>query len=124
MSWVDFIAVEPPTHDNQEYGKFIYAWMTDPLPNYHFDDRRVLPCCVAVDDDEALELLNFKNDYECWWWSMAKPGWCIDYCGVSILPTESVRRLADDWREKAPPALLALCARAARDGKYMLVLGV
>lgn len=109
---------------------------TDPRPGERYDEYEPQKYnCISV-DDELIEPFAWKVDeIPMYWHSLDVPGPGLAYCGITLIPPESlgpVLREVDAFMPEPPdPELLRdlwelkqLLEQALKQGKYVIHFGI
>ena len=85
--------------------------------------------CIEIPDQYAARWIADSESLASFVCTLQRPFKGIDYCGVTLIPAESLPQLLDIiWldseREKAVSNLIALIQRAIQNGNFMIVYGV
>lgn len=98
----------------------------NPKPGKRYDEYEPEEyCCIAV-EDEIIEKLGKKTaDIDMFWHTVDKPAKGLAYCGITLIPPESVDRLiavADGNPELS--GLCELLRQAQSQNKFIIHFGV
>ena len=81
--------------------------------------------CISVDDDHILPLLEDLKQLKCYWHTLDRPEMGLAYCGITIIPPDSLGRMMEIIkRERRLSRLYDLLAKAQREGKYIIHFGI
>jgi len=81
--------------------------------------------CISV-EDELIEGLNWKTkDVKCFWHTVDRTGKGLDYCGITLIPPESLGEiLKATGEDNGLSALRELLEKAKREGKFVIHFGI
>jgi len=99
----------------------------DPRPGEWYSDYQPEKYhCVYVDDAYLEEELDRFADIPCYWQTLDQPGKGLDYCGVTLIPPESIPALLRALRglEEGFWDVIPLLDRAAREKKFVIHFGI
>jgi len=81
--------------------------------------------CISVNDDYILSLLDDLKQLRCYWHTLDRPEMGLAYCGITIIPPDSLGRMMEIIkRERRLSRLYDLLAKAQREGKYIIHFGI
>ena len=98
----------------------------DPVPGQRFD--RYEPeqyHCISVDDCDLENILDRFVGIDFYWHTLDKPGSCLAYCGITLIPPKSM----DAFLRVIEPVeklgeLSALVRRAKAENKFIIHFGI
>ena len=97
-----------------------------PLPGERYDDYNPWDYAyVSIDDDWIEPLLPEWEKINFYWHTLDTPGKGVDYCGITLIPPESMEEMArvlPDHPEYVP--LRELLNNAKSRGKFVIHFGI
>ncbi len=99
-----------------------------PLPDQRFDEYEPEKyACIAVDDEQLFPLLDSLMQCACYGHSLQNPIRGLEYTGISLIPPETLPRMASILESCPEPGLselLSLVRRAQAEGRYVIHFGI
>ena len=81
--------------------------------------------CISVDDDYIMPLLEKLRGVKCYWHTLDKPEFGLAYCGVTLIPPESLGIIIEIiWRNHNLSDLMCLLKKAENENKYVIHYGI
>lgn len=98
----------------------------DPVPGRRYDAYEPEKYhCIAVDDSEVEPLAWKAAELDVFWHTPDWPRRGLNYCGITLLPPDSVARLLEIVENAGgPEALQALLRQAQRENRYVIHYGL
>ncbi len=97
-----------------------------PRPGERYDEYQPEKYrCIAVDDDWVEPVMPELADVDCFWHTLDTPGKGLDYCGINLIPPDSLDKMLHSI--EAIPAfdgLKKLLQTAKKEGKYVIHYGL
>ena len=97
----------------------------DPLPGEWYDYEPEKYGCVAVDDALVESLAEKLADVPVYWQTLDQPGKGLDYCGITLIPPESIPQIlaaldaTEEWT-----TLGGLLMQAKALGRFVIHYGL
>lgn len=97
----------------------------DPAPRERYAYEPEKYGCVAVDDEWVEPLAGKLGDVPVYWQTLDQPGKGLDYCGITLIPPESIPALlaaldtAEEWT-----TLGGLLEEAKAQGRFVIHYGL
>lgn len=83
--------------------------------------------CVAVEDGLLDKALPALGELDCFWHTLSRPAKGLAYCGVTLIPPQSLPGFAAALRQTGESGfaeLIALLERAAAERNFVIHFGV
>lgn len=81
--------------------------------------------CISVDDDYLEDIVSEFNDIDFYWHTLDVKGKGIAYCGVTLIPPESIQAFVDVITPISElAALQTLCIHALKENKWIIHFGL
>ena len=81
--------------------------------------------CVSVDDDDILPLLKGFKGVKCFWHTLDRPEFGLDYYGITLIPPESLGFMIEMiWNNPHLSDLASLFIEAESTRKYVIHFGI
>lgn len=81
--------------------------------------------CISVDDEQMEKIMNRLTAADCYWGTMERPGKGLDYCGITLIPPESLDAILMELPagEDYQP-LCALLQQAKKENSFVIHFGI
>ena len=81
--------------------------------------------CISV-DDEIVERIDWKTkDVKCFWHTVDRPEKGLAYCGITLIPPESIKEIAAVLGEEENIlSLKLLLQKAEQENKFVIHFGI
>ena len=81
--------------------------------------------CISVEDDDIEKVDRASADIECFWHTTDVKGKGLAYCGVTLIPPESLRMFVDVIRDISDLSELEdLMKKALREHRWVIHFGI
>ena len=81
--------------------------------------------CISVDDDYLEDIISEFDDIDFYWHTLDVKGKGIAYCGVTLIPPESIQAFADVISPIPElTTLQTLCTHALKENKWIIHFGL
>lgn len=100
----------------------------EPLAKERFDTYEPQKYnCIAVDDDFIEPIMIDLQDVDCYWHTLQKPGKGFAYCGITLIPPQSMiaflKILVSQSKKEYIP-LITLINEAKENSRYIIHFGI
>ena len=81
--------------------------------------------CISVDDDDLMPLLERLGRIRCYWHTLDRPEFGLAYCGITLIPPESLDVFLEAvWDQPALSDLAALLKQAEGTQSFVIHFGI
>ena len=81
--------------------------------------------CISVDDDDLTPLLERLGWIRCYWHTLDRPEFGLSYCGITLIPPESLDAFLETvWDRSALSDLAALLKQAEDTQSFVIHFGI
>ena len=81
--------------------------------------------CISVEDEDIAPLLKEFSEIPCYWHSLKREKKGLAYCGISILPPQSLEKFISIMDDKTQfDELRGLLRKALRENKFVIHFGI
>lgn len=83
--------------------------------------------CISIDDDFIEPILIELQNVNCYWHTLENKGDGLAYCGITLIPPESMGLLKDILLQQDNTEyidLISLVNKAKEDNKYIIHFGI
>ncbi len=81
--------------------------------------------CISVDDNYLEDIVSKFNDIDFYWHTLDVKGKGIAYCGITLIPPESIQAFADVIAQVPKLSeLQTLCTYALKQNKWIIHFGL
>lgn len=81
--------------------------------------------CISVDDENIVPLLKELSEISCYWHSLRREEKGLAYCGITIIPPNSLGKFISIIDSKIPfDELKDVLQKAAKENKYVIHFGI
>ena len=83
--------------------------------------------CISLGDEWVEALLPLLDGIPCFWHTRQRPGKGLAYCGITLIPPQSLERFVHVFQAQENAAydgVIALFQRAIQAGKYVIHYGL
>lgn len=95
----------------------------DPQPGERYDEYEPKKYgCITVHDDLVEVFAPKLEEMTCYWHTLDRPGKGLAYCGITLIPPESLPFFAEAVGDIEP--LQALIRKAAAEKKFIIHYGL
>lgn len=100
--------------------------MINPKPNERYDTYEPEKYgCISVHDDFIEPLLEKMSVIDCYWHTLECPNKNIAYCGITLIPPDSMNRFIEILNGAAgTDELKQLIIRAKEENKFIIHYGI
>jgi hypothetical protein len=101
---------------------------TEPSANERFDAYEPQKYnCIAIDDDFIEPIMINLQEIDCYWHTLKRPEKGLAYCGITLIPPESMDvliKILSSQNKKEYASLIDLAHQAKESRKYIIHYGI